>query len=212
MKTDLRVAALRTVLFQSKARRTVLFRLSAPCTAVVSHHGLDVMRGPVQGDGQQQLFGFRSRHACERPYFRVAELSARHRCRDPRQLLQRMRHPKLFARGAQIDATPPVQPVRTGLGRRVRPAIAAVELCDQYQPAMAGGVQVTGELSDLRFELGNRQRTLCTQSSSVHGNLRQTDFMYSIVSVLHTDAIARSRPYKRDTHICAITTRMHRDP
>jgi len=46
--------------------------------------------------------------------------------------------------------------MRARVARAIRPAIAAIEFCDQREPAMLGGVEVTGELGDLGFELIER--------------------------------------------------------
>ena len=44
-----------------------------------------------------------------------------------------------------------------GLSEAVRPAIAAIELGDEHQPAVIRGVQMPGEFGDLGFELANRE-------------------------------------------------------
>ena len=65
---------------------------------------------------------------------------------------QRMRHAHLLAGRAQVQAALEVQPVRAGGQLAVRPAVAPIELGDQREPAIIGGIQVSGEFGDLRFE------------------------------------------------------------
>ena len=61
-----------------------------------------------------------------------------------------MGHAHLLPRRAQIQAALKIQPMRAGVQRPVRPALTAVEFRDQPQPPIVGGIQVAGELGDLR--------------------------------------------------------------
>ena len=67
-----------------------------------------------------------------------------------------MRDPHLLARRAECDPTLQVQPMRAGVAGAIRPALAAIELGNQDEPAMLGGIQVPCELGDLGFELIER--------------------------------------------------------
>jgi hypothetical protein len=63
-----------------------------------------------------------------------------------------MGHAHLLPRRAQIQAALKIQPMRAGVQRPVRPAMTPIKFRDQPQPAIVGGIQVAGELGDLRFE------------------------------------------------------------
>ena len=66
-----------------------------------------------------------------------------------------MRDANLLARGPDVDTAFPVQPVRAGLRGGVGPAFALVELGEEREQAIVGGVEVADELGDLRFEGGD---------------------------------------------------------
>jgi len=54
--------------------------------------------------------------------------------------------------------------------RPFHPALAPIEFADEREPAILGGIQLSAELSDLRFELLERQLR-STGGSPVHGVL-----------------------------------------
>ena len=117
--------------------------------AEVPHQLLDVARRAVQRHREQRRLGPGAGHPRQRPHLGVAQFPARHRRTDERQRLERVRHPHLLARRAQIQAALPVEPVRAALGEAAVPTQAAVELRDEREPAVGAGVQVPGELGDL---------------------------------------------------------------
>ena len=90
-----------------------------------------------------------------------------------------MGHAHLLARRADIEAALPVEPVRAGLREAVRPAVAAVELGDQAQPAVVGRVEVAGQLGDLGLEFGRGEACFVTEDRAVHEALRVAVFIYS---------------------------------
>jgi hypothetical protein len=65
---------------------------------------------------------------------------------------------RTFSRRAQVQTHLEIQPVRTGRQLPIRPAVAAIELGDQCEPAIVRGVQLTGEFGDLRFQFFERHR------------------------------------------------------
>src|SRR5512138_1647259 len=84
--------------------------------------------------------------------FGVTQLATFHCSRDLWKFLQRVRYPNLFACRSDVDATLPIKPVRTRLRRAVRPALLAIELRNEHEKAMVGGVEMTSESSDLILE------------------------------------------------------------
>src|SRR5678816_2830796 len=114
---------------------------------------LDVIRRAVARDLQEVFIRARIRDARDRADLRVAQLPALHRRADVRQLRERVPDAHLLARGAEPDAALPVEPVRAGLRETVRPSAATIELRDQHEQPMVRGIQVPGELGDLRGEL-----------------------------------------------------------
>jgi hypothetical protein len=125
--------------------------------AELPHERFDVMRGAVQCDIQQHVFRGGRRHAGDRAHFRVAQLALTHGPRDLRQALERTGDPNLFSSCTQVEAALPAEPVGAGLGEAVRPAVAAIELRNQQQPAVIGRVQVTGEFGDLGLQFADRE-------------------------------------------------------
>ena len=125
--------------------------------AELPHERLDVMRGAVQRDVEQHVFGGRRCNARERPRLRVTQLPGGHGCGNLRQGLDSPGHAHLLARRPEIEPAFPAEPVRTRLRGAIGPAVAAVELGDEDQPAVIGGVEVTCQLGDLRFKLTERK-------------------------------------------------------
>jgi hypothetical protein len=73
----------------------------------------------------------------------AAQFPARRRGADQGQFLQRMSHSGLLPGRPERQSALPVEPVGTGLGDRIRPALAAIELRDPRQPA-AGWLRSDG--------------------------------------------------------------------
>src|ERR1700744_5701577 len=94
-----------------------------------------------------------------------------------------MRHADLLAGRAHIEATLPVQPMRTRLRSPIGPAVPAVKLRDQHQPAMLGSIEMTGKLGDLRAQLRHREgrrsgKGICIHERSLNTS---TGYLYSIL-------------------------------
>src|SRR5687768_10994136 len=120
--------------------------------AIRTHEPLDVRGGAVLGNGQQVVLVVGIADARDLAGLGVAELAAGHGGGHLGQGLERAGDAHLLARGAEGDAALPVQPVGAGLRGAVRPAVAPVELGDQDQETMIGGVDVTGKGADLGGE------------------------------------------------------------
>ncbi len=143
------------------------------------HQPLHMGRRAVLGDHQQVILGLRRRHPRDLPDFGIAQLPRGHRRRDLRQTPERPRHPHLLPRRAHRDPALPVQPMRAGLGGRVRPPRALVELRDQHQPAMVGRIDVAREGADLGSQFVD----------GAHGRLR----VLSLHVTVHAYSIRASR-------------------
>ena len=109
---------------------------------------LHMLGRAVQSDVEEVGFVPGGGDAGQRPDLGVAELAFRQRLGEQRQLRQRPGDTDLLARGMGIDAAGPAQPV----GARQRPLrgpdLAAVELGDEGEEAVCGGVDVGGEGGD----------------------------------------------------------------
>ncbi len=123
------------------------FRLAVH-PAPAADDALDVLGGTGPAGCEQSLFGLRRRDAGQRSNFRVRELAARQRLRQPWQGPQRARHADALASRAPIEADTPREP-RGARGEAGVPAAAGVELSDEIQQARGGRVQVGGQFGDL---------------------------------------------------------------
>ena len=103
------------------------------------------------GEVHELLFVLRCGHARERTGFRVRQLCASHHPAQTRQVLERTGHAHLLAGGAYGDAGAPAQPVGARLEAH-GPALSLVELTDQHQQTVGGGIDVGGEFGDLVAE------------------------------------------------------------
>ena len=158
-------------------RLRLLGRIAPLRPAVLAHELLDVRRRAVPRHVHEHGLVRRRGHARHRPNLGVGELALRERIGDLRQLLERARDAHLLARRHGPDTASPIEPLR-----RVRKAVpsvclAAIELGDHREEAIRGGVQVSPELGDLRFEcvefapaaeVGFAIKRVCAG----HGNLR----------------------------------------
>ena len=66
--------------------------------------------------------------------------------------MQRSGHAQVFARGAEVPADAPAQPVRAGAKALAVPAAGRVERPQVGEQSMHGGVQVDGLLGDVLAE------------------------------------------------------------
>ena len=82
------------------------------------------------------------------PDLGVAELALGQRLGEQGQLRQCSCDTNLLSRGMGIDAAGPAQPVGTGQRPLSGPDLAAVELGDEDEKAVGGGMDVGGEGGD----------------------------------------------------------------
>jgi hypothetical protein len=136
-----------------------LCRLGLPVHAPpAADDQLDVLGGTRSADREQPVFGLGRRDPRQRPDFRVRQLTAGERLRQPRQRAERPRHADVLAGGARLEADAPGQP-RRARAKAIAPAAAGVELADQIEQACGGGVEVGRQLGDLiaeALEFGSR--------------------------------------------------------
>ena len=122
--------------------------LGALGPAVQAHELLHVLGGAVQPDVEEVGLVLGSGDAGQRPDLGVAELALRECIGEQRQLGQRPGDANLLARGVGIDAAGPGEPVGAGQRPLGGPDLAAVELGDEDQQPVRGGVDVGGEGGD----------------------------------------------------------------
>ena len=60
--------------------------------------------------------------------------------------------------------------MRARVTRAIGPAIAAIELGDQREPAMLGGIEMTRQFGDLRLEFIERTAEWGVKRISIHGS------------------------------------------
>jgi len=106
-----------------------------------AHDELDVLRRAGPPDAQQALFRLGSRHTSQRTDLGVRELAAREGVSQAGQGGQSTRDTHLLARGTDVEADSPAQPVGAR-AEAVAPAAASVELADEIQQARGGSVEV----------------------------------------------------------------------
>ena len=111
------------------------------------YHLLHVRRRPVE----QRLFGLGRRHPRDGPHLRVGDHAAPHRVAQPGQIGEGARHPHVLAGRAWSQTGAPTQPV--GAGGEAAPAFALVELVDEDQQLVGGGLDACRELGDAVGEL-----------------------------------------------------------
>jgi hypothetical protein len=109
--------------------------LVAQHAPVGAHDPLQLRRRRVAGDHDQVRLGLRRRDPRQRPDLRIARLAAREARPQLRQPMQQPRHPHLLARRRRTQAAAVAQPIRARPAAPPGPALAAVELPNQQQPA-----------------------------------------------------------------------------
>ena len=107
-------------------------------------HLLDMRGGAGEGDVEQRLLGRGSCHAGDGAHLRVGDGAAPQRLAQPRQLRQGVGDAHLLAGGARREADAPAQPV--GAGGEAFPAVALVELADEDEQLVGGGLDAGGEV------------------------------------------------------------------
>ena len=122
--------------------------LGALRAAMEADELLDMLRGAVQSDVEEVDLVLRSGDAGQSPDLGVAELALRERLGEQRQLGQRSGDPYLLPSGMGVDAAGPAQPVGAGQRPLSGPDLAAVELGNEDEKAVGGGMDVGGEGGD----------------------------------------------------------------
>ena len=113
---------------------------------------LDVLGGAGAADREQALLGLRRRDARQCTDLGVRQLAAGEGLRQARQRTKRARHADVLACGARLESDAPRQPVGAR-AKAIAPAAARVELADEIEQVRGGGVEMSGELSDLVAEV-----------------------------------------------------------
>jgi len=111
-----------------------------------------VVRGAGAPDGQQPRLGLGRGHPRERPDLGVREIALRQRLGQERQGPKGASHTDPLARGAQVEAHAPVQPVGAR-AESIVPAALQIELADEIEQVAGRGLQVDRELGNLVAEL-----------------------------------------------------------
>jgi hypothetical protein len=109
--------------------------------AVVAHQGFHVRGGAAAGDLQEVVLILRRRDADLGAHFGVAHLAAAKGFADPGQGLEAAGDAHLVVDPHRGDATFSGEPVGTGTHTPVAPSPAAIELGDEAQQAIVGGLE-----------------------------------------------------------------------
>ena len=122
--------------------------LGALRAAMEADELLDMLRGAMQPDIEEVGFIPGGGDAGQGPDLGVAEFALRQRFGEQRQLRQCTGDSDLLPRGVGVDAAGPAQPVGAGHRPLGGPDLAAVELGDEDEEPIRGGVNVGGEGGD----------------------------------------------------------------
>jgi hypothetical protein len=109
---------------------------------------LDVLGGARPANGEQSLFGLRSRDPRQGMDLRVRQLTTGEGLRQPRQRPQCPRDADVLASGTGLEPDAPGQPRRTR-AEAIAPAAAGVELANEIEQPRGRRIQMRGELGDL---------------------------------------------------------------
>ena len=113
---------------------------------------IELGRGGGHGQLDQHLLDRRGRDPGHRPHLRIGHPPRREHLRQPRQLLERPRHPHPLTSRRHRQPALPVQPMR----RRPTPppieALPPIELADQHQPGALLSRPTTRQRTDLRLQ------------------------------------------------------------
>ena len=102
-----------------------------------ANHALELGCGRVAGELEQLGLAVGVGDPGQRPHLRIAELPARERRADIRELTERPRDAHMLARRARRQRAAPGHPLAGRATAGPAPTLAAVELGDQLQPAGA---------------------------------------------------------------------------
>ena len=112
---------------------------------------------------EQGLLVLRGGHPRDRAHLRVGDLAAAHGVAQLGQLPEGARHPHVLAGGPQREPGPPAQPLRAR--EATVPALPLVELVDEDEQLVGGGLDASRQLGDavaepreLRSALAGRSR------------------------------------------------------
>ena len=122
--------------------------LGALGPAIQPYELLHMLGGAVQADVEEIVLVLRRGDAGERPDLGVAQLALRERLGKQRQLRQRPSDADFLPGGMGIDAAGPREPVGAGQRPLGGPDLAAVELGDEGEKPVRGGMDVGGEGGD----------------------------------------------------------------
>ena len=106
------------------------------------HQPLHLRAGGAAGDGDQPRLGGRRGHPRQGTYDGVGKPAAGHGRGEVVEIGQRGRDAQLLARGAEVEAGAPVEPV--GTGTEALPTMLAVELPQVTQQLVGGGLDACG--------------------------------------------------------------------
>ena len=109
---------------------------------------LDMLRGAVQPDVEEVVLVLLRGDASQRPDLGVAEFALRQRFGEQRQFGQCSGDSNLLPGGVGIDAAGPGEPVGAGQRSLRSPDFAAVELGDEDEEPVGGGMDVGGKGRD----------------------------------------------------------------
>ena len=79
-----------------------------------------------------------------------------------------MGYTHLLACGTFAQVTAPVQPLGTVIKTPLQPAGAFVELANEYQQFIRGGIDVAGETADTAIEFVDGNKTVCGWQLRLH--------------------------------------------
>ena len=105
-----------------------------------------VRRRPGQRHVEQRLLGLGRRHPRDGAHLRVGDHAAPHRVAQPGQIGEGARHAHVLASRSWSKTGTPAQPM--GAGGKVAPAFALVELADEEEQLVRGGLDAGRELGD----------------------------------------------------------------
>ena len=114
---------------------------------------LDLADRAAKCNRQELLFVLGCRHAGDGTNLGVGDLALAQRLADTGKIRQGAGHANFLASRAGIEADAPRQPVSAGLAALLRPAAFLIELANQHQQPVIGGLELGRQSRDLLGEL-----------------------------------------------------------